>query len=376
VWRRLEGVIPRNGSGVYSLPAGTINATGDTILAAEWNAAFNDLGSEITASLPVSGDKGMTGDLPMGTNKITGLGVGTASTDGVTLGQVFGGVSAKGGADYTVLATDGGKVITFDGSAAIRTVTLLAAASAGDGFTVTVKKVGGGDYPIVIDADGTETVDGALTLHIRDDDAAVTLRSDASNWQVIAETGSSADKAGTVKEFAGATVPQGYLLCDGSEYAEAIYVTLFAAISTTWNTGGETVDFFRVPDRTGRTAVGKEASATRLTSAGGGVDGGVLGDTGGGETHVLVEAELAAHTHGPGTLGTDDPGTHTHPSTKLAGGSLGFQGSASLAESFTASGAGGAHTHTVTTGATASAGSDTAHANVQPTIVMNFMIKI
>ena len=62
--------------------------------------------------------------------------------------------------------------------------------------------------------------------------------------------------AGVVNAYAGASAPPGWLLCDGSEYAQASYVDLFSVISTSYNTGGETASYFRVPDLRGRVAVG------------------------------------------------------------------------------------------------------------------------
>jgi len=43
--------------------------------------------------------------------------------------------------------------------------------------------------------------------------------------------------SGMIAPFAGATPPDGWLLCDGSEVSETTYARLFAAIGTTWNLG-------------------------------------------------------------------------------------------------------------------------------------------
>jgi hypothetical protein len=80
--------MPRNGSGTYSKPAGT-TATANTLAeSAKFNELMDDIGSEITASLPVAGTKAMAANLPMGSNRITGLAVGTALTDGASVQQV------------------------------------------------------------------------------------------------------------------------------------------------------------------------------------------------------------------------------------------------------------------------------------------------
>lgn len=57
---------------------------------------------------------------------------------------------------------------------------------------------------------------------------------------------------GAVIAFAGATVPGGWLFCDGSVQAQATYPRLFAAITTTYNVGGEPGGTFRLPNLQGR----------------------------------------------------------------------------------------------------------------------------
>jgi hypothetical protein len=87
--------MPRNGSGVYALVTTPFATAGAIAVASTINANINDLGTEITGSLPVNGSKGMAAALTMGTNKITGLAVGTAATDAPTLGQAQSGIVAQ-----------------------------------------------------------------------------------------------------------------------------------------------------------------------------------------------------------------------------------------------------------------------------------------
>ena len=54
-------------------------------------------------------------------------------------------------------------------------------------------------------------------------------------------------QAGTVTMFAGATVPSGWLLCNGQAVSRSTYSVLFAAISTTWGIGNGSTTF-NVPD--------------------------------------------------------------------------------------------------------------------------------
>ena len=80
----------RDGSGNYSLPTNSWNpATNATpATAADWQSLINDVATAITQSVSKDGQTPMTGNLPMGGNKITGLQNGTATTDAVTKGQL------------------------------------------------------------------------------------------------------------------------------------------------------------------------------------------------------------------------------------------------------------------------------------------------
>ncbi|MCW5737995.1 MAG: hypothetical protein KIS73_27990 [Enhydrobacter sp.] len=67
-----------------------------------------------------------------------------------------------------------------------------------------------------------------------------------------------------------------------------------------------------LPDYRGRAGVGKGdmggADAARITAAGTGVDGTVLGKTGGAQTHTLTVDEMPAHHHGGGA---EESGTNS-----------------------------------------------------------------
>lgn len=106
--------------------------------------------------------------------------------------------------------------------------------------------------------------------------------------------------AGAMLPFAGQSAPQGWLLCDGSQYPKAEFTALAALLG---NTYGGTGEMFAVPDCRDRTLIGR--SATRA-----------LGATGGAETHVLTIAELANHGHP-----LYDPG-HNHSTWEPAHGHI------------------------------------------------------
>lgn len=78
----------RNGSGIYSLPAGNPVVTGTTISSTWANNTLSDIATALTASIAKDGQTTATANLPMGTFRHTNVGNGVARTDYAALGQV------------------------------------------------------------------------------------------------------------------------------------------------------------------------------------------------------------------------------------------------------------------------------------------------
>ena len=154
---------------------------------------------------------------------------------------------------------------------------------------------------------------------------------------------------GIVMPYSGLAEPSGWLFCFGQSVSTTTYAALFAVIDYTYGGSGAS---FTLPDLRGRVVAGRDdmgtVSANRLTDQSGGLDGDVLGDTGGLETHTLTVAELAAHSHS----------IVPHPATAAAAGSGGASFDFGVA---------GTNTGV--------AGSSSPHNNVQPTIILNYLIK-
>lgn len=82
----------------------------------------------------------------------------------------------------SVIASDRNKALLCDATAGIFTLTLLAAATAGDGFKVVVVKSDSTGNAVTIDGNGGETISGAATYDLTGQGDAVTLICDGTNW--------------------------------------------------------------------------------------------------------------------------------------------------------------------------------------------------
>lgn len=187
---------------------------------------------------------------------------------------------------------------------------------------------------------------------------------------------------GTLLPYAGTTLPTGYYWCDGSQQSRSTDSRLFAAIGTAYGIGdGSTT--FNVPDLRGRIPVGKDDLGTNgnaarigtLVTDGGTIVGTTMGSVGGSAAHVLTVAELAVHTHGNSL--NENPHTHNIASSDY-NGSGGMAVHSFVSAGQTTSGANNSAVSSTTTGITitnASAGSGGAHAMLQPSVIVTWIIK-
>lgn len=87
---------------------------------------------------------------------------------------------------------------------------------------------------------------------------------------------------GSVTQFAGATAPTGWLLCQGQAISRTTYADLYALIGDTYGAGNGT-STFNLPNLKGRIPVGLDSGQTEFN---------VLGETGGAKTHTLGYTEV------------------------------------------------------------------------------------
>lgn len=221
---------------------------------------------------------------------------------------------------------------------------------------------------------------------------------------------------GTVLDFAGSTAPSGWALCYGQAVSRTTFANLFAKIGTTYGAGdGSTT--FNLPDCRGRAVAGKDdmggtasgrlnVNTTGTTTAGSAVVTGIPSTAGLAKGMSAIGSTLPAGV----TILSIDSATQVTLSTGTgvtAGTSQAIR--FGVVDGATLGSAGGSHIHTLETPqlpshshtipysgntnrstgagsetvveslgpttASSSVGGGQAHPNIQPTLVLNKIIK-
>lgn len=104
--------------------------------------------------------------------------------------------------------------------------------------------------------------------------------------ELVLKPGGDTVPIGSIVAFASDTIPNGWLLCDGSVVSRTTYSELFNAIGLNYvEDGVEWLDEerFPLPNVKGKTVVGKDSTDTDFNT---------LGKTAGEKTHTLTKSEL------------------------------------------------------------------------------------
>lgn len=152
---------------------------------------------------------------------------------------------------------------------------------------------------------------------------------------------------GSVVEWYSATIPTNWFACNGQAVSRTDYAELFSVLGTTYGEGdGSTT--FNLPDMSSRVGVGLDINDTNFDT---------LGKTGGEITHTLTIDEIPGHTHVEYAI--EDQGA------------IALEEETTVSYKIDATG-----TSTTSQGAnTGSTGGNGSHNNLQPYIVVNYIIK-
>ena len=168
-------------------------------------------------------------------------------------------------------------------------------------------------------------------------------------------TGIEGIPTATIVPWSSASVPSGFLECDGSAVSRTTYATLFGIVGTTYGSGdGSTT--FNVPDLADNVPVGKSNNKA-------------LASTGGANT-VTSTGNVGGSTANA-TLSTPQLASHSHSSGANPGGGYSNDGGPEGRNSNTgSSGSGGGHSHNMSANFSGDATSV-----LQPYLTIMYIIK-
>lgn len=166
------------------------------------------------------------------------------------------------------------------------------------------------------------------------------------NGDTLIGVGVNNTPTGTISFYGGNTDPVGWMICDGRAISRTTYADLFAIIGESFGIGdGETT--FNIPNVKGKTLVGVDANDN---------DFGVIGKSLGEKNHVLTISEMPKHYHN-----MYENGRLVYWDAHLT--SVGGPGS-------------GSSIQTTWNNRTAETGNNKEHNNIQPSLVVNTVIKV
>ena len=276
---------------------------------------------------------------------LTVTGVTTLSDTTDSSSSTTGGTIISGGCGIAQKLFIGTALDVTGASALAGAVTMGAAATVATtlGVTGVITASGGVTGDLTGEVTATGTLANGVTAHTQDpgtDDITVATTAYVDALTTV--------PTGAITQFAVAAAPTGWLLCDGDEYdEEGTHSALFDVIGSTYNTGGETTGYFRVPNFKGRMPIG--------VGTGSGLTARALAATGGAEKHTLITAEMPSHTHEAGNYKYLLQITDT--ANFLSGGdTVGYP-------------------NLITTGQITATGGSGEHENMSPFLVVNYIIK-
>jgi microcystin-dependent protein len=178
----------------------------------------------------------------------------------------------------------------------------------------------------------------AVAANVKYENSTIKLQIGGSSVAEFTATNNTVIPTGSLQMFAGSASPSGWLTCDGAAVNRTTYAALFAVIGTTYGAGNGTTTF-NLPDMRGRAPIG--------VGTGSGLTARALADEVGAETHTLTIDEMPAHSHSVVSTGYR---TNSFDSGTFVGNN--------------------------TAGQTGSTGGGEDHNNMQPSLAVNFIIKI
>ena len=135
-------------------------------------------------------------------------------------------------ATYSVLTSDRNKLIVCNATGGSITINLPAAATAGNGFRIYVKKTDASANAVTLDGSGSQTIDAATTYVLSGQNNFAEVVSDGSNWFIVSAQRTSSTTVPGIVELATTAET-----LTGTDAARAITPASFAGNSLLAATG-------------------------------------------------------------------------------------------------------------------------------------------
>lgn len=299
-------------------------------------------------------------------------------TSGAAIYPVFTAIEASEANEIASIMTTKGDIITNDGSS----ITRLAV-----GATNT--------HVLQVDSTATNGIKWGQVATAGIADSAITSAKIEDGTIVLADLAAALQAflvpSGSISAYGGSSAPTGWLLCDGTNVSRSTYSTLFGLLGTKYGAGdGSTT--FGLPNLKGKVPVGLDSTDSAFDDR---------GKTGGSKTSTAPHTHNIDHNHAAFDWTHDHAsfsisgGAHDHEihrtAQQLAAGTSGYY-AVPLQDSGTSVGStqfSNSHSHTVDVpshtasidipalGTTASGASSAGatDGNLQPYIVVNYIIK-
>ncbi len=185
-------------------------------------------------------------------------------------------------------------------------------------------------------------------------------------------TGIEGIPTATIVPWSSASVPTGFLECNGQAVSRSTYSDLFAIVATTYGTGDGS-STFNVPDLQDNVAVGKSNNKALASTGGanttpvapaGNVATTVTGNVGGSTANATLSTpQLASHSH-PGSFNKQSVGGIGGPPSGTIVGPATNTGS---------TGSGGGHSHNMSANFSGSGSSSFSGTTVNPSILQPYL---
>jgi microcystin-dependent protein len=156
---------------------------------------------------------------------------------------------------------------------------------------------------------------------------------------------------GEIRMFAGTTAPSGWALCNGQLMLISANQALFSQLGTTY--GGDGINTFGLPDLRGRVPMHFG-------------NGHTIGEEGGTEAVTLTIAQMPTHTHSARASGANADSVIAANNLLAVSQGLIYLNPNDVAPVLT----------TLNTNTVANTGGSQPHLNMQPYLVLNFMIAL